>query len=93
MNKVVLVFGGLGNAKSSVVGLYESLLHTLSSRFDIVAIDPAVQHPKSFVSQFQFPYSACYANLNALYRLTHILMLLRPSFSRQLAHISPSLNK
>ncbi|MDK9769810.1 hypothetical protein [Vibrio sp. B181a] len=65
MNKVVLVFGGLGNAKSSVVGLYESLLHTLGSRFDIVAIDPAVQHPKSFVSQFQLPYSACYANLNA----------------------------
>ncbi len=65
MNKVVLVFGGLGNAKSSVVGLYESLLHTLSSRFDIVAIDPAVQHPKSCESQFQFPYSACYANLNA----------------------------
>ncbi|MEF1304761.1 hypothetical protein QTO17_23070, partial [Vibrio owensii] len=65
MNKVVLVFGGLGNAKSSVVGLYENLLHTLSSRFDVVAIDPAVQHPKSCASQFQFPYSARYADLDA----------------------------
>lgn len=65
MNKVVLVFGGLGNAKSSVVGLYENLLHTLSSHFDVVAIDPAVQHPKSCASQFQFPYSARYADLDA----------------------------
>ncbi|KIP74399.1 hypothetical protein SN10_09640 [Vibrio harveyi] len=65
MNKVVLVFGGLGNAKSSVVGLYENLLHTLGSRFDIVAIDPAVQYPKSCASQFQFPYSARYADLEA----------------------------
>ncbi|MFN1533061.1 hypothetical protein [Vibrio jasicida] len=65
MNKVVLVFGGLGNAKSSVVGLYENLLHTLSSRFDVVAIDPAVQHPKSCASQFQFAYSARYADLDA----------------------------
>ncbi len=65
MNKVVLVFGGLGNAKSSVVGLYKNLLHILSSRFDVVAIDPAVQHPKSCASQFQFAYSARYADLDA----------------------------
>ncbi|HGY9571482.1 TPA: hypothetical protein ACOJRH_004889 [Vibrio harveyi] len=65
MNKVVLVFGGLGSAKSSVVDLYKNLLHTLSSRFDVVAIDPAVQHPKSCASQFQFPYSARYADLDA----------------------------
>lgn len=65
MNKVVLVFGGLGNAKSSVVSLYENLLHTLSSRFDVVAIDPAVQHYLSFASYFQFPYSARYADLDA----------------------------
>ncbi|MGR5287560.1 hypothetical protein ACP3V5_19750 [Vibrio maritimus] len=65
MNKVVLVFGGLGNAKSSVVSLYENLLHTLSSRFDVVAIDPAVQHYLSFASHFQFPYSARYADLDA----------------------------
>ncbi|MGI9948896.1 hypothetical protein [Vibrio hyugaensis] len=64
MNKVVLVFGGLGNAKSSVVGLYENLLHTLSSRFDVIAIDPAVQYPKSCASQFQFPYCARYADLD-----------------------------
>ncbi|WP_104025585.1 hypothetical protein [Vibrio hyugaensis] len=67
MNNIVLVFGGLGNAKSSVVGLYENLLHTLSSRFDVVAIDPAVHEPceSKLASQFQFPYSARYADLDA----------------------------
>ena len=48
MNKVVLVFGGLGSAKSSVVGLYKNLLHTLSSRFDVVAIDPDFHKPCEF---------------------------------------------
>lgn len=67
MSTIVLVFGGLGNPNSSVVGLYENLLHTLNSRFDVVAIDPAAhdQCESKLASQFQFPYSACYANLDA----------------------------
>lgn len=80
MNKVVLVFGGLGNAKSSVVGLYENLLHTLSSHFDVVAIDLQFNIPNPVHRSFNSLTPLATPILMRFYMLTHTLMLLPPLF-------------
>ncbi|MGR5151121.1 hypothetical protein [Photobacterium swingsii] len=62
MKDVVLVFGGLGHPKSSVVTLYQDLLQALSNQYALIAIDPAVSAPAVLESsQFNFPYDARYS--------------------------------
>lgn len=68
MKDVVLVFGGLGHPKSSVVALYHDLLHALSTQYALVAIDPAASDLAAH-SQFDFPYVARYSSLEEY--LTH----------------------
>lgn len=68
MKDVVLVFGGLGHPKSSVVALYHDLLQALSTQYALVAIDPAASDLAAH-SQFDFPYVARYSSLEQY--LTH----------------------
>ncbi|MGP8305105.1 hypothetical protein [Vibrio sp. YIC-376] len=62
MRQDVLVFGGLGDPKSSVVRLYEGLLNQLKQQYSIIAIDPLVTSRSliATASCYQFPYSEQY---------------------------------
>lgn len=57
----VLVFGGLGDLATSVVGLYSGLFGILSRDYDIVAIDPACENNRH---TYDFSYLARYASMS-----------------------------
>lgn len=79
--ETILVFGGLGDPKSSVIALYQPLLRKLQRRFHLVAIDPAVSHPDALLrrQQYAFEYADAYASLQA-YRQQHSTESVAASF-------------
>ncbi|UJF17868.1 hypothetical protein L0B53_12620 [Vibrio sp. SS-MA-C1-2] len=73
MEKIILVFGGLGEQQSSVVGLYQELLINLSQHFTIIAIDPKASKLSLDERKQQmgtFGYYQCYSSLDK-FLLTH----------------------
>ncbi len=62
MRQLILVFGGLGNPRGSVVSSYHPLFAQLMSRYEVVAIDPLADKI-AWDSSDYFPYRACYCSV------------------------------
>ncbi|USD43237.1 hypothetical protein J4N42_21855 [Vibrio sp. SCSIO 43135] len=62
----ILIFGGLGEPKTSVIGLYSDLLKTLQGDYNLVVIDPKLESIDltSHSEMLGVGYSSCFRDLN-----------------------------
>ena len=66
MKSNILVFGGLGEPETSVIGLYSELLNVLQDEYNLIAIDPKREAVdlKSHSEQLGVYYHSCFRDLN-----------------------------
>lgn len=66
MKQQIVIFGGLGEPKTSVVSLYQDLFSQLTDQFDLIAIDPlaARLNATQLHNRYPFSYAKHYSDLN-----------------------------
>lgn len=67
MKRNILIFGGLGEPSTSVVGLYSELLTTLQDEYNLIAIDPKLDAVDVTLhcESLGVDYSDCFHDFNA----------------------------